>query len=42
MGVIRSSFLIAPDGKLASVWSNVRTKGHVEKVLSKLRELLEN
>ncbi|MGB3759754.1 MAG: thioredoxin-dependent thiol peroxidase [Rivularia sp. (in: cyanobacteria)] len=40
MGVIRSTFLIAPDGNLAHTWSNVRTKNHAEKVLSKLQELL--
>lgn len=40
MGVVRSTFLIAPDGTLAHTWSNVRTKGHVEKVLNKLQELL--
>ncbi len=40
MGVVRSTFLITPDAKLAYVWSNVRTKGHVEKVLSKLQELI--
>lgn len=40
MGVVRSTFLIAPDGNLAYLWSNVRAKGHVEKVLSKLQELL--
>ena len=40
MGVVRSTFLISPDGNLAHVWSNVRTKGHAEKVLKKLQELL--
>ncbi|MEM6751852.1 MAG: thioredoxin-dependent thiol peroxidase [Cyanobacteria bacterium P01_C01_bin.38] len=40
MGVVRSTFLIAPDGTLAHTWSKVRTKDHVEKVLSKLQELL--
>ncbi|MEL6458302.1 MAG: thioredoxin-dependent thiol peroxidase [Cyanobacteria bacterium J06621_15] len=40
MGVVRSTFLIAPDGDIAHTWSNVRTKGHVEKVLSKLQELV--
>jgi len=40
MGVVRSTFLITPNGNVAHVWSNVRTKGHVEKVLSKLQELL--
>ncbi|MBE9216845.1 thioredoxin-dependent thiol peroxidase [Plectonema cf. radiosum LEGE 06105] len=40
MGVVRSTFLISPDGSLAHVWSNVRTKGHAQKVLKKLQELL--
>ncbi|PLZ28586.1 thioredoxin-dependent thiol peroxidase [Fischerella thermalis] len=39
MGVVRSTFLIAPDGKLAYVWSNVKVKGHVAAVLAKLQEL---
>jgi thioredoxin-dependent peroxiredoxin len=39
MGVVRSTFLITPDGKIAGVWDKVRIKGHVEKVLTKLREL---
>ena len=40
MGVVRSTFLIAPDGNLAYVWSNVKTKGHAQAVLAKLQELL--
>ncbi|MDY6900557.1 MAG: thioredoxin-dependent thiol peroxidase [Cyanobacteriota bacterium] len=40
MGVVRSTFLIAPNGNIAHTWSNVRTKGHAEKVLSKLQELV--
>ena len=39
MGVVRSTFLIAPDSKIAFVWDNVRVKGHAEAVLQKLREL---
>jgi thioredoxin-dependent peroxiredoxin len=39
MGVVRSTFLITPDGKIAEVWDKVRVKGHVEKVLTKLQEL---
>ncbi|MGJ5676738.1 MAG: thioredoxin-dependent thiol peroxidase [Nostochopsis sp.] len=39
MGVVRSTFLIAPDGQLAYVWSNVKVKGHVQAVLAKLQEL---
>ena len=39
MGVVRSTFLIDPDGKIAYKWEKVRVKGHIEKVLEKLREL---
>jgi peroxiredoxin Q/BCP len=39
MGVVRSTFLIAPDGTLAYKWENVKVKGHVEAVQSKLIEL---
>ncbi len=41
MGVVRSTFLIAPDGNLAYIWNNVRAKGHAEKVLQKLEELAQ-
>ncbi len=39
MGIIRSTFLINPDGKIAYVWTKVKVKGHTEEVLNKLREL---
>ena len=38
MGVVRSTFLIDPEGKVAEVWRNVRVKGHVEKVLEALKK----
>ena len=40
MGVVRSTFLINPEGKIAHVWDKVRVKGHVEKVLQQLQKLL--
>ncbi len=40
MGVVRSTFLIAPDGNLAYVWPNVKAKGHAQAVLDKLKDLL--
>lgn len=40
MGVVRSTFLIDPDGKLAYVWSNVKTKNHAQAVLEKLKALV--
>jgi len=36
MGVIRATFLIGPDGKLARVWPKVKVEGHVDEVLSAL------
>ena len=39
MGVVRSTFIIAPDGKIAAVWPKVKVKGHVEEVKAKLKEL---
>ena len=41
MGVVRSTFLIDPDGNIIRVWDKVRVKGHVEKVLQELRQLLD-
>jgi thioredoxin-dependent peroxiredoxin len=35
-GVIRSTFLIGPDGKVRRAWYNVRADGHAEKVLQEL------
>jgi len=40
MGVVRSTFLIDPDGIIRAKWEKVRVKGHVEAVLEKLKELL--
>ena len=33
MGIVRSTFLIGPDGKLAAEWRKVRVPGHVQAVL---------
>ncbi len=40
MGIIRSTFLINPEGSLAYVWSKVRVKNHALNVLNTLEELL--
>jgi peroxiredoxin Q/BCP len=39
MGIIRSTFLIDPKGKVAKVWPKVKAAGHAEEVLGALREL---
>lgn len=33
LGVVRSTFLIAPDGKLAAEWRGVKVSGHAQAVL---------
>lgn len=39
MGVLRSTFLIAPDGKVARVWPKVKPEGHGAEVLAAIKEL---
>jgi len=41
-GVVRSTFLINPDGKIVHEWRKVKVKGHVEEVLQKLKEVRQN
>ena len=38
-GIIRSSFLIGPDGKIEQIWDPVKAKGHAAEVLTHLQEL---
>jgi peroxiredoxin Q/BCP len=38
-GVVRSTYLINPEGKIEYVWPKVKVKGHVDEVLMKLKEL---
>ena len=39
MGMIRSTFLVGADGKIARVWSPVKVKGHAAEVLEAARAL---
>ena len=36
VGVIRSTFLVAPDGRIERAWYRVRADGHAQKVLEAL------
>lgn len=36
-GVLRTTFLIGPDGRIARVWERVKPKGHAAQVLAALR-----
>ncbi|WP_457567223.1 thioredoxin-dependent thiol peroxidase [Desulfurobacterium sp.] len=38
-GVMRTTYLINPEGKVAYAWKNVKVKGHAEKVLETLKKL---
>ncbi len=35
-GIIRSTFLIGPDGKIVKVWKKVNPEGHAQKVLESI------
>ncbi len=38
-GVVRTTYLIDPEGKVAKVWKRVKVKGHAESVLKELSKL---
>ncbi len=39
MGIVRSTFLIGPDGKLVHVFSPVNPEGHAEEVLEYVKAM---
>ena len=39
MGIVRSTFLIGPDGVVQKVWRSVKVDGHDEAVIAALKEL---
>ena len=39
MGIVRSTFIINPDGDILKSWDKVRVKGHVNEVLEALQSL---
>lgn len=39
VGMIRSSFLVGPDGRVVRAWPKVRADGHAAEVLDALREV---
>lgn len=40
LGVIRSTFIINPDGEIVFSWKNVNADGHAKEVLDKLKYLM--
>ena len=39
MGVIRSTFLIDPKGRIIKIWNNVKVKDHAKEVLETLKDI---
>jgi thioredoxin-dependent peroxiredoxin len=39
MGIVRTTYLIGPDGKVARRWDNVKVEGHAEEVLQAVKSL---
>ena len=39
MGIIRTTFLIDRDGRIARIWPKVKVDGHADEVLAAAKEL---
>ena len=39
LGVVRATFLIGPDQRIARIWPKVTVAGHAEEVLAAVKEL---
>jgi peroxiredoxin Q/BCP len=39
MGILRNTYLIGPDGRIAQIWEKVKVAGHAEEVLKAAKEL---
>jgi peroxiredoxin Q/BCP len=39
LGIVRSTFLIGPDGKIKRIWESVSPKGHAAEVLEAIASL---
>lgn len=39
MGMVRATYLIGPDGKIAQIWDKVKVAGHAEEVLAAAKAL---
>ena len=39
MGIVRTTFLIDPSGKIVKIWENVKVKDHAKEVLDALKKI---
>jgi len=40
LGIVRSTFLISPEGRIAKIWDKAPSKGHAAEVLEAVRQLV--
>ena len=40
MGILRNTYLIGPDGRIARIWEKVKVAGHAEEVLAAAKDAL--
>jgi peroxiredoxin Q/BCP len=41
LGIVRSTYLIGPDGKVQHIWGSASSKGHAAQVLEVLKTLVD-
>jgi peroxiredoxin Q/BCP len=39
LGIVRSTFLIGPDGRIAKIWDKAPSRGHAAEVLEAVKQL---
>jgi len=39
LGIVRSTYLIGPDGRIAKIWDKAPSKGHAAEVLEAVKQL---
>lgn len=39
LGIVRTTFLIGPEGEIRHIWPEVKVKGHVDEVFKRLQDL---
>ena len=39
LGIVRSTFVIGPDGRIAKIWAKARSSGHAAEVLAAVQQL---
>ena len=39
MGIVRTTFLIDPNGKIIKIWDNVKVKDHAKEVIDTLKSI---